>query len=270
MDEKQIKELVPKAPVQCEQAQSLENFDITDLSVEEVQYQERKLKAEKLRKRSLFTTKTIEEVELTEREKEFALQMAIGQRDTDAYFRSIYREKIEEKHTAEQLFELFKSQYTITDNRVISLLCYYFANDKRFEKHGYSLSKGILLYGNIGCGKTTLMRFFQKVRYFQMRSVKDVAAAFAENGHGALAEYRKGVFCFDDYGIESEQKHYGVALNAMQDIILSRYDYRLITHLTTNINADDMREMYGERVTSRLREMCNIIQFSPDAKDLRK
>lgn len=39
--------------------------------------------------------------------------------------------------------------------------------------------------------------------------------------------------------------------------------------MTTNLNAEELERLYGDRVRSRLREMFNLISFPPEAKDRR-
>jgi len=60
----------------------------------------------------------------------------------------------------------------------------------------------------------------------------------------------------------------------MAEIILSRYDlfirHKMLTHFTTNLSADEIEKLYGARVRSRLREMCNLIAFPKDALDKRR
>jgi hypothetical protein len=59
----------------------------------------------------------------------------------------------------------------------------------------------------------------------------------------------------------------------MTEILLSSYDLfisrRMITHITTNLNGDEIEEIYGIRVRSRLREQFNLIAYPFDAKDKR-
>lgn len=59
----------------------------------------------------------------------------------------------------------------------------------------------------------------------------------------------------------------------MAEILLSRYDLfttrHMITHLTTNLNSTEIEQLYGLRVRSRLREMFNLIAFSPGTPDKR-
>ncbi len=93
-------------------------------------------------------------------------------------------------------------------------------------------------------------------------------------GYGPVLQYDQPVtFCFDDLGTESDAKHYGNDCNVMAEVLLDRYDQfiqrGMITHLTTNLNAETLEDIYGNRIRSRLREMCNLICFPPEAKDRR-
>ena len=69
-------------------------------------------------------------------------------------------------------------------------------------------------------------------------------------------------------------KHFGNDCNTMAEILLSRYDFMTqlgtISHATTNLNAKELEDAYGNRVRSRLRSMFNLISFAEAAKDKRK
>jgi hypothetical protein len=43
----------------------------------------------------------------------------------------------------------------------------------------------------------------------------------------------------------------------------------MLTHLTTNLNSNDIEALYGIRVRSRMREMFNLIPYGSNAKDKR-
>ena len=43
----------------------------------------------------------------------------------------------------------------------------------------------------------------------------------------------------------------------------------MFTHITTNIGATEIENIYGSRVRSRMREMFNLISFEKDVKDKR-
>ena len=94
-------------------------------------------------------------------------------------------------------------------------------------------------------------------------------------GYGPVLQYDQPLtYCFDDLGTESDAKRYGNDCNVMAEVLLDRYDQfirrGMITHLTTNLNAETLEDIYGNRVRSRLREMCNLICFPPEAKDRRE
>lgn len=180
---------------------------------------------------------------------------------------------------------------------VIRLLCLYFAGDSDFEgaQEGFSLDKGLLLFGNVGCGKTSLIKFFQvnQVNSFIMVSCRSVAADYANAGpqeSKRFIDYYSGLvrptvsqnlfghrelgLCFDDLGTEGDKKNFGNELNVMEEVLTNRYDklqeLKGLTHVTTNLTASEIEERYGTRLKSRMREMFNMLTFPEDAPDRRK
>lgn len=59
----------------------------------------------------------------------------------------------------------------------------------------------------------------------------------------------------------------------MGEILISRYEVfkqkDILTHITTNLNAVEIEERYGERVRSRMRSMFNLLSFDSNTKDKR-
>lgn len=115
-----------------------------------------------------------------------------------------------------------------------------------------------------------------------MMPCRNVVFSFNHLGYKTIEDYgNDGYFCFDDLGIEPIGRHYGKDCNVMGEILLSRYDHyketlppprgswRGITHATTNLNAQELEERYGNRVRSRMREMFNLIAFDKESKDKR-
>lgn len=161
------------------------------------------------------------------------------------------------------------------------LLCWFLQDDIAAPQLELDLQKGILLTGPVGCGKTTLMnlmKFFAQShkQKFITRSCRDISFEFIEDGFSVIHKYSRGLnkFCFDDLGTEGSLKYYGNECNVMAEILLSRYDLfisdNLITHLTTNLQASEIEEMYGNRVRSRMREQFNLIAFDNESVDKRK
>jgi DNA replication protein DnaC len=60
----------------------------------------------------------------------------------------------------------------------------------------------------------------------------------------------------------------------MGEILLSRYDHyinnHMLTHATTNLSASELESFYGNRVRSRMREMFNLIAYTPNSLDKRR
>jgi len=173
------------------------------------------------------------------------------------------------------------------DYPVIFKLIAYFRKD-RFAcgEYGINLSKGIMLAGPIGCGKTSLMsilKFFAMPdAKYSVKSCREVSFEFIQDGYGTIHKYSVGklyesapkIICFDDLGIENNLKYFGNECNVMAEILLSRYDVfiskKIPTHITTNLSASEIEQQYGNRVRSRLRELCNLIAFDNAAADKRK
>jgi DNA replication protein DnaC len=233
-----------------------------------------------------------DEIELDEFEIEEALRRG---REEKFYRiqREVYRAKLfadtqPKRYSAAELFKFYKDKYTVDDDNMhaIQQLCHYFSEAERFEG---DLKKGLLLMGGVGIGKSTLMQFFVKnqVCSYRIMSCRDIESKFSTDGDDIVRQcsYMQPVatnsdpfghkeigMCFDDLGTEANAKHYGKEKNVMAEIILNRYDNMLdfrATHITTNLNAERLKAEYGARVTDRMREMFNVIEFPENAKSRR-
>ena len=165
---------------------------------------------------------------------------------------------------------------------VMEAFAKYFAG----EAGVFPLDKGIILSGCTGCGKTTLFKAFNFGTMFQcdrpkralnghntllfgMAKCTDVADNYAEGGVQALRRYYGGNMMFDDLGVEAVGVNFGQRENVMARVIQERYDRNGITFLTTNLTYEQIRGAYGERVASRLAEMCRWLDMDI-SEDYRK
>lgn len=170
------------------------------------------------------------------------------------------------------------------NEEIINLISAYFERNPSFEEQGYSFKKGLMLFGDIGCGKTTIMKLLEvnNLRPYSVVNCRKVASDYGIGGDEAIEKYYKRsdtfkdssrAFCFDDFGAEPDKMYFGSRINVMEDIIIHRYATGgpfFTTHLTTNKTATEIKERYGDRVASRLREMFNLILFPNNAQDRRK
>jgi len=191
------------------------------------------------------------------------------------------------KQSCQYLQELGKQQYGAkfklhnSDKEILYKLLIYAIRDKEnCAKHGIDLNKGILLNGPVGCGKTSLMKLLRSFQYknfdYAVISSRDIAHAYNQDGFAIIHKYGRSqrIYCFDDLGVEQTIKHFGNECNTMGEILLNRYDlmvnYGIVTHATTNLDANKLEAVYGNRVRSRLREMFNLVGFGRETMDKRK
>lgn len=185
--------------------------------------------------------------------------------------------------------ELYGKKFKIleTDHEIIyKLIAYFLKDEQACYQFNIDLEKGILLTGPIGCGKTSLMNLMKYLtateHKFFVKPCRDISFEFIQDGYQIIHKYSIGklyqseprTYCFDDLGTENNLKYFGNECNVMAEILLSRYDQfiskKLQTHITTNLSATEIETHYGNRVRSRLRELCNLIAFENVAKDKRK
>jgi DNA replication protein DnaC len=167
-----------------------------------------------------------------------------------------------------------------SDKKILyKLFVYAIRDEENSAKHGIDLNKGILLIGPVGCGKTsllTLMRHFvYRPNLYQIKSTREIAAEYQKDGHSTVMKYGKLAkpICLDDLGVENSIKHYGNECNTIGEVLLYRYELlqhsQIVTHATTNLDADQLEELYGNRIRSRLRAMFNLISFDQVSQDKR-
>lgn len=242
------------------------------------------------------SSKDFPEITLTDEEVKEALRAA---RETKyyllkrvAYLESLNAPKAVKLFTADEVEAIFKKELVIDpeNEEVVRLLCFYFTNDERFELEGYSLNKGLCVFGGVGVGKTTIMRMFSRNQNqsYIMKMCRAIEDDFSQDGDKTLTQYSVVLnattntdpfghqtlgICFDDLGTEPLSKFYGKDTNVMAEIILNRYDRDLpynLTHITTNLSINEITSRYGTRATDRMSQMFNLISFPETAKSRRK
>lgn len=132
-------------------------------------------------------------------------------------------------------------------------------------------NKGIFVYGNTGVGKT----------YF-CHSIGNIKHETVENFVFLLSEYRdymlKGFYndkvkelCNLDYLIIDDigsEKTSDFVIEFLYTIINRRYENMKRTVLTTNLQLKEFGDRYGDRVLSRISEMCVLVELTGEDKRL--
>ncbi|MHB1106490.1 MAG: P-loop NTPase family protein [Lutibacter sp.] len=171
-------------------------------------------------------------------------------------------------------FKLYKEDKPL----LFKLCCYFIQDHQTCADMGIDTNKGLLLSGPVGCGKTSLMKLLpylapHKTNY-EIIPTRNIVFNFNAAGFEVLEKYNDTKnYCFDDLGVEPTGCHYTKECNVMGEILLSRYDIfktkNTKTHITTNLNAEELEARYGSRVRSRLREMMNVIAYDSNSVDKR-
>lgn len=141
---------------------------------------------------------------------------------------------------------------------------------------------GVALTGDCGNGKSTLMRAFQRVlnelnyedhfKSFMVPEFKAGMRIIPANDIIDRMDDREWfedlkwawMLGIDDFGEEPrEVLDFGNAKYPLTRLIEFRYDHRLFTFITTNLDGDKMLERYKERIYDRMMEMFRFIAYDP-------
>ena len=198
--------------------------------------------------------------------------------------------KLIQKLPGEYLFDFYKQFWKVFqkkelilnehNQKIIFALCQYFGKD---EKCPLDLNKGILLSGDCGIGKTSMMMNFYYMgkhlveknqdpfMWFRVMNCNEIVTEFEgiTDDDNDVSKFHKkmknGDFYFDDFGTERDASRYGKS-NLMREIIENRYlDLSFKTYITTNLNSDEILQRYGKRVFDRLFEQFNYIEMQGDS-----
>lgn len=183
-------------------------------------------------------------------------------------------------------FKVYSEDYEM----IFKLIAYAIQDIEACKKYSINPSKGLLLTGPIGCGKTSLMTILNDFMHPDHRYIvhpcSQVSFQYAELGVEIIGRYAYRSFktqpgkrtpkhyCFDDLGTETNAVHFGMSVNVMTEILLARHRLfhaeQMMTHVTTNLSADEIEARYGLRTRSRMRETFNLLAFDPHTPDKRQ
>lgn len=134
-------------------------------------------------------------------------------------------------------------------------------------------SKGLYIWGRVGCGKTTLLRvagvfakIFNKRNGYRIQHCHDCSSDFQLRGPESLNDSSGGSICYDELGSEPlTTSYYGTQVPVMAMHVDKRYRLWTTmgrwTHFTSNFDLKWVGENYGVREADRVREMCNVLKM---------
>lgn len=141
---------------------------------------------------------------------------------------------------------------------------------------GDSHKFGLLLAGTCGNGKTTTMRAVQSVvqllnntRYRSGERIGNYLVEAKEivqlpDKTGVLKFYQATPLLFlDDLGREpTVVLKYGNVTSPITELLEYRYNQRLTTIVTTNLEPSEIRTKYGDRIADRFNEMFAVVRYT--------
>lgn len=182
--------------------------------------------------------------------------------DAEVYIRGAFEAQVELRGGTVQYDEM-----TVRNLRLI-------AETLAGDSHKF----GLLLAGTCGNGKTTAMRAVQSVvmllnnTLYSRRSdlrignrlleAKEIAGLSDKDGQ--LTAYQTIPLLFlDDLGREpTEVMRYGNVTSPITELLEYRYNQRLTTIVTTNLEPSEIREKYGDRIADRFNEMFVVVRYT--------
>lgn len=137
--------------------------------------------------------------------------------------------------------------------------------DNLFTERG----NGRIFIGGTGTGKTHLAASITNVLVGREIPVLFATASehltkikneFDTPDDGKYLERMKGatMLVIDDLGSELDTEW---SQSILYDVVNYRYEHLLPLIITTNLSARDIRDVYGERVYSRLLQMCKVVKM---------
>lgn len=140
--------------------------------------------------------------------------------------------------------------------------------------------KGLLVLGNVGTGKTTIMKknLGACVSAYELGNITDPSNYQLEIRRilsGGACEWRTyitnetaiypttnyqpiGVF-IDDLGTDKTINIFGNLINPLEFSVQHLYNNGVRLWTNTNLNMNELTQKYGLRIISRLKEMCYVV-----------
>lgn len=137
---------------------------------------------------------------------------------------------------------------------------------------------GLMFYGQFGTGKTTfifaLLKFFkllssypsawtyQEVDSLESCYLRAEDLRFPIISHEKFLEAASSPILFlDNLGLELDKPQDNLAVELIKNLIRLRYDLRMMTIVSTPLDGESIREIYGNQIASIIRDSYSVIEF---------
>lgn len=269
---------------------ALKRFDFDNMSVDEMVYFRKTFKIsvavaeQKVLQYELMHKKNSKEV--TEYSKEYHRKLLLK---TEKQYKTLDKNELWVKFL-DNFYKLTRKKLIKNNDFIknIEPVFHYFTRNledfkkcERLSKLSLpDLNKGLLIIGDFGNGKSTIMNVLEASlketsMYFKGYSANEVVLSFDSCKEPLekttfIKRYSKGILYFDDIKSERKTENYGNK-ELFREILENRYNSKSVTFITCNYKKGfegdldmalkEFSDKYGDRVYDRIYEMFNIIEF---------
>lgn len=150
----------------------------------------------------------------------------------------------------------------------------YFTNDSAQWRPEYDMianwlknnnGRGLLCFGNCGCGKTLICgKIIPVLLHFYHNKIVSIYDAQQMNAN-ADAVKQKHIVYIDDIGTENLSVKYGEKRLVFPELVDEAEKKGKLLIITTNLSLSELKEKYGERTIDRLRAITISVLFKGES-----
>ena len=124
--------------------------------------------------------------------------------------------------------------------------------------------KGLLLQGNIGRGKSLLLKYILPLIFITHLNRIITVADCGDNRVDIDDFLSKNIIGLDDIGTEPARNlKFGTERNiVIETFNAAEFNEKMFIIASTNLTRDEMRIRYGDRIIDRMRHLCHRVVFN--------
>jgi len=169
--------------------------------------------------------------------------------------------KIYRLGTREDLKEMFIKAFKYYDKTIVEYK-HLAAYDEIIDWMVDTKGKGLMLMGECGLGKSTILKFVIPAIFHTTRN--KVLNCIPAKELGPIERNEKPFILIDDLGTESIKNDFGTRIDAVSDAISYAEDSSKTILTSTNLTPKQLKSKYDERTLDRLRR-CKVVKFEGES-----